>query len=58
MIEQLPWLFILIGVVLTVGTGYFVASEFSLVNLDRSELDTAVVRGWKSLRVMPQVAAR
>ncbi|WP_144718699.1 hemolysin family protein [Agrococcus jejuensis] len=45
MIEQLPWLFILIGVVLTVGTGYFVASEFSLVNLDRSELEAQQERG-------------
>lgn len=45
MIEQLPWLFILIGVVLTVGTGYFVASEFSLVNLDRSELEAQQQRG-------------
>lgn len=45
MIEQLPWLFILIGVVLTVGTGYFVASEFSLVNLDRSELEAQQARG-------------
>lgn len=45
MIEQLPWLFIAIGVVLTIGTGYFVASEFSLVNLDRSELEAQQERG-------------
>ena len=28
-----------VGVILTVGTGFFVASEFSLVNLDRSDLE-------------------
>jgi CBS domain containing-hemolysin-like protein len=27
------------GIVLTVGTGFFVAAEFSLVNLDRSDLE-------------------
>ncbi|MDH2445256.1 hemolysin family protein [Amnibacterium sp. CER49] len=32
-------LLLLIGVVLTVGTGFFVAAEFSLVNLDRAELE-------------------
>jgi CBS domain containing-hemolysin-like protein len=29
------WVMFGIGVVLTIGTGFFVASEFSLVNLDR-----------------------
>ena len=28
-----------VGLVLTVGTGLFVASEFALVNLDRHELE-------------------
>ncbi|MDQ1587148.1 MAG: magnesium and cobalt exporter, family, partial [Microbacteriaceae bacterium] len=28
-----------IGVILTVGTGFFVAGEFALVNLDRSDLE-------------------
>ena len=28
-----------IGLLLTVGTGLFVASEFALVNLDRAELE-------------------
>ena len=32
-------LFLLIGLVLTIGTGLFVASEFALVNLDRAELE-------------------
>lgn len=45
MIEQFPWVFIAVGVVLTVGTGYFVASEFSLVNLDRSDLEARQQRG-------------
>jgi CBS domain containing-hemolysin-like protein len=33
------WVLIGIGVLLTVGTGFFVASEFALVSLDRPELE-------------------
>jgi CBS domain containing-hemolysin-like protein len=33
------------GLALTVGTGLFVASEFALVNLDRSELEARQARG-------------
>lgn len=33
------------GVLLTLGTGLFVASEFSLVNLERSDLEARVERG-------------
>jgi CBS domain containing-hemolysin-like protein len=33
------WLMVAVGLVLTVGTGFFVASEFALVNLDRNELE-------------------
>jgi CBS domain containing-hemolysin-like protein len=36
---------LLIGVLLTIGTGLFVASEFSLVNLERPELETRQARG-------------
>ena len=32
------WLMVAVGLVLTVGTGFFVASEFALVNLDRNDL--------------------
>ncbi|WP_294180400.1 hemolysin family protein [uncultured Schumannella sp.] len=38
-------LFLLIGLVLTIGTGLFVASEFALVNLDRAELEARQERG-------------
>ncbi len=38
------------GLVLTVGTGLFVASEFALVNLDRHELETRDAAGEKGLR--------
>jgi CBS domain containing-hemolysin-like protein len=38
-----------IGLVLTVGTGLFVASEFALVNLDRHELEQRAERGEKRL---------
>ncbi|TFD88804.1 HlyC/CorC family transporter [Cryobacterium lactosi] len=34
-----------IGLILTLGTGLFVASEFALVNLDRSELEARQGRG-------------
>jgi CBS domain containing-hemolysin-like protein len=40
---------ILAGVILTVGTGLFVASEFALVNLDRPELERRRERGEKGL---------
>jgi CBS domain containing-hemolysin-like protein len=40
-----------IGVILTVGTGLFVASEFSLVNLDRSDLEARQQRGESNLRI-------
>ncbi|MDQ4138311.1 MAG: CNNM domain-containing protein, partial [Actinomycetota bacterium] len=43
------WLLILIGLVLTVGTGLFVASEFALVNLDRADLEERRGRGEKRL---------
>ncbi|CAN5258728.1 hemolysin family protein [soil metagenome] len=38
-----------IGLVLTVGTAFFVASEFSLVNLERSELEARQARGERGL---------
>jgi len=44
-------LLLAIGVVLTVGTGLFVASEFSLVNLDRSDLEARQERGEKNLSI-------
>ncbi len=40
-----------IGLLLTIGTGFFVASEFSLVNLDRSELEARAARGEKGLNI-------
>jgi CBS domain containing-hemolysin-like protein len=38
-----------IGLILTIGTGFFVASEFSLVNLNRSDLESRTARGEKRL---------
>ncbi len=38
-----------VGIVLTVGTGFFVASEFALVNLDRSDLEVRQERGERGL---------
>jgi CBS domain containing-hemolysin-like protein len=39
------WIMLGVGVLLTLGTGLFVASEFSLVNLDRSDLEARRARG-------------
>jgi CBS domain containing-hemolysin-like protein len=39
----------LVGLVLTVGTGLFVASEFALVNLDRPDLEARQERGERGL---------
>lgn len=38
-----------VGLLLTIGTGLFVASEFALVNLDRSDLEVRQERGEKRL---------
>jgi CBS domain containing-hemolysin-like protein len=43
------WIMLGIGLVLTVGTGFFVASEFALVNLDRNDLENRQARGEKRL---------
>jgi CBS domain containing-hemolysin-like protein len=40
-----------VGILLTVGTGFFVASEFALVNLDRSDLERREQRGERHLGV-------
>lgn len=45
----------LAGLLLTIGTGFFVASEFALINLDRSELEARQARGEK--RLGPTIAA-
>jgi CBS domain containing-hemolysin-like protein len=39
------WLLLGVGLLLTIGTGLFVASEFALVNLDRSDLEARRARG-------------
>ncbi len=39
-----------VGLLLTVGTGMFVASEFALVNLDRGDLEARDARGEKGLK--------
>jgi len=43
------WIMLGIGLILTVGTGFFVASEFALVNLDRHDLESRQSRGEKRL---------
>lgn len=43
------WILLALGMVLSLGTGIFVASEFALVNLDRSELQNRKQRGERGL---------
>lgn len=43
------WLMLGVGFLLTVGTGIFVASEFSMINLERNELEARASRGEKKL---------
>jgi CBS domain containing-hemolysin-like protein len=43
------WVMLAFGAILTIGTGLFVASEFSLVNLDRRELEARRERGERGL---------
>ncbi|GGO62487.1 membrane protein [Microbacterium nanhaiense] len=45
----MDWIMLAIGVVLIFGTGIFVASEFSLVNLDRADLESRRERGESGL---------
>jgi CBS domain containing-hemolysin-like protein len=45
------WVLLVAGVLLTVGTGFFVASEFALVNLDRSDLELRAQRGEHNLGI-------
>ena len=49
------WAMLAVGLVLTVGTGFFVASEFALVNLDRGDLEARQARGEK--RLAPTISA-
>ena len=41
----IEWLGVAVGLLLTVGTGFFVAAEFALVNLDRPDLEARRERG-------------
>ncbi len=43
------WALFVIGLVLTLGAGFFVANEFSLVNLDRAEVEARRNRGERGL---------
>ena len=51
------WIMLAVGLLLTVGTGLFVASEFALVNLDRGDLEARRERG-ESLLTMTIAALK
>lgn len=46
----MEWLLLAIGLLLCVGTGVFVATEFTLVNLDRHELEQRQAGGERGLK--------
>lgn len=46
---MINWLLLAAGLILSIGTGFFVAAEFSLVNLDRAELEARQGRGERGL---------
>ncbi len=52
------WIMVAAGLLLTVGTGLFVASEFSLVNLDRSDLEVRASRGERRLGIIIRALKR
>lgn len=43
------WLMLGVGLLLTIGTGLFVASEFSMLNVERNDLEARQARGEKGL---------
>jgi CBS domain containing-hemolysin-like protein len=49
------WVLVAIGLALTLGTGLFVAAEFALVNLNRSDLERRAARGER--RLGPTISA-
>src|SRR5680860_1318304 len=52
------WIMLGFGLLLTVGTGIFVASEFALVNLDRAVLETRKQRGEKGMSAVIEALKR
>lgn len=51
----MEWLLLAVGLLLCVGTGVFVATEFTLVNLDRHELENRQAAGER--RLQPTITA-
>lgn len=45
----MDWLLLAVGILLSLGTGVFVATEFALVNLDRNDLESRQRRGERRL---------
>lgn len=43
------WVLLFFGLILTVGTGFFVASEFSMLNVERNDLEARRDKGEKGL---------
>ena len=52
------YLLLAFGIVLTIGTGLFVASEFAIINTDRVELETLKSGGQKGLDLPIKAVAK
>ncbi|MGP9487942.1 hemolysin family protein [Glutamicibacter sp. AOP5-A2-7] len=50
----MEWIYILFGLLLILGTGFFVAVEFSLVALDKSTVQQAIDRGERGSKALLQ----
>lgn len=50
----MEWLYILFGLLLILGTGFFVAVEFALVALDKSTVQQAVDAGERGAKPLMQ----
>lgn len=48
---MVEWLMLGFGLILTIGTGFFVASEFSMLNVERNDLESRQSRGESGLSV-------
>ena len=48
----MEWLYLGLALLMIVGTGYFVAGEFSLLTLDRHDVDKALAEGQRGAKYL------
>ena len=52
------WGMFALGLALVVATGFFVAAEFALLNLDRADIDARIARGERGLGMISRAMSR